>query len=263
MAYGRDVKGSKIGGGCRALSGTSVASPVVAGAVTLLASTVPEARRGELLNPATMKQALVEGAERLPGLNLFEQGAVRAHMSKETFHHHRRLQISVCMHACYVGHIPSYLSQQCLQCGKRDGDDCNEQFVQGKLHLAKSKAVLDTAKPRVSVVPASLDLTDCPYMWPYCLQPLYAGAQPVIFNATVLNGLGVYGEFSRVPSWTPTDDGGNLLDVVITQSEALWPWTGHVSLFFRVKESGASFSGDAHGRVDFEVTSPPRRGEKV
>ena len=38
VAYGRDVMGSKIAGGCRSLSGTSVASPVVAGAVTLLAS---------------------------------------------------------------------------------------------------------------------------------------------------------------------------------------------------------------------------------
>jgi membrane-bound transcription factor site-1 protease len=76
MAYGRDVRGSKIGDGCRALSGTSVASPVIAGAVALLASTIPEGRRDELLNPASMKQALVEGAQRLPGLNLFEQGAV-------------------------------------------------------------------------------------------------------------------------------------------------------------------------------------------
>ena len=33
VAYGRDVMGSRITGGCRSLSGTSVASPVVAGAV--------------------------------------------------------------------------------------------------------------------------------------------------------------------------------------------------------------------------------------
>jgi subtilisin family serine protease len=78
MAYGKDVKGSRIGGGCRSLSGTSVASPVVAGAVTLLASTIPEEKRAQLLNPATMKQALIEGATRLPGLNVFEQGGVRA-----------------------------------------------------------------------------------------------------------------------------------------------------------------------------------------
>ena len=45
VAYGRDVMGSRIQGGCRSLSGTSVASPVVAGAVCLLASVVPEARR--------------------------------------------------------------------------------------------------------------------------------------------------------------------------------------------------------------------------
>jgi membrane-bound transcription factor site-1 protease len=45
MAYAKDVTGSKITAGCRSLSGTSVASPVVAGAVCLLASTVPEERR--------------------------------------------------------------------------------------------------------------------------------------------------------------------------------------------------------------------------
>ena len=57
--------------------GTSVASPVVAGAVCLLASTVPEAQRWKLLNPASMKQALVEGADRLIGMNAYEQGAGR------------------------------------------------------------------------------------------------------------------------------------------------------------------------------------------
>lgn len=45
MAYAKDVTGSKIQDGCRSLSGTSVASPVVAGAVCLLASTVPEDKR--------------------------------------------------------------------------------------------------------------------------------------------------------------------------------------------------------------------------
>ena len=148
------VQGSRINGGCRSLSGTSVASPVVAGAVSaaalpaisrplgngpptgccscsgrfcrpngcwsqwvlvpmgagsngcwsqwvllrrlrrppshppahatpatpaphcqvcLLASVVPEERRWAVLNPASMKQALVEGAVRLPRLNMYEQ----------------------------------------------------------------------------------------------------------------------------------------------------------------------------------------------
>jgi membrane-bound transcription factor site-1 protease len=78
VAYGRDVMGSKIQGGCRSLSGTSVASPVVAGAVTLLASTVPIEKRWDILNPASMKQALVEGATRLEGSgdrSMYAQGA--------------------------------------------------------------------------------------------------------------------------------------------------------------------------------------------
>ena len=31
--------------------------------------------KGGILNPASMKQALVEGAMRIPGINLYEQGA--------------------------------------------------------------------------------------------------------------------------------------------------------------------------------------------
>lgn len=80
VAYGREVIGSKISTGCKSLSGTSVASPVVAGAVCLLASVVPEKDRWQLLNPASMKQALVEGASRLPGPNMFEQGAGRLNL---------------------------------------------------------------------------------------------------------------------------------------------------------------------------------------
>lgn len=45
VAYAKDVTGSRITSGCRSLSGTSVASPVVAGAIALLASTLPEDRR--------------------------------------------------------------------------------------------------------------------------------------------------------------------------------------------------------------------------
>ena len=72
VTYGSGVYGSSSDGRCRQLSGTSVASPVVAGAVALLASGV--LHRGNLINPASMKQALMASARRLPGVNMFEQG---------------------------------------------------------------------------------------------------------------------------------------------------------------------------------------------
>jgi len=77
VAYGRDIMGSKISSGCKSLSGTSVASPVVAGVVCLLVSVIPESDRKNILNPASMKQALVEGAAKLAGPNMYEQGAGR------------------------------------------------------------------------------------------------------------------------------------------------------------------------------------------
>ncbi|CAI6348863.1 unnamed protein product [Macrosiphum euphorbiae] len=72
VSYGTDVHGSSVSGGCRTLSGTSVASPVVAGAVTLLTSGI--LAQGKVVNPASMKQALLASSQRLPGVNMFEQG---------------------------------------------------------------------------------------------------------------------------------------------------------------------------------------------
>ncbi|KXZ49150.1 hypothetical protein GPECTOR_23g78 [Gonium pectorale] len=209
MAYAKDVMGSKIGGGCKALSGTSVASPVVAGAVALLASTVlpsqPE-RRWSVLNPASMKQALVEGAVRLPNLNIFEQGS-------------------------------------------------------GRINLPNSMALLRSYTPRASVIPAALDLTDCPYMWPFCRQHLYSGALPVIFNATLLNGQGVVGRLEGPPVWRPSDEGGAHLAVTFEWSDVLWPWSGHLALYIRVRESGSEYEGPAAGVVEATVVSPPGPGE--
>ncbi|KAL6773706.1 hypothetical protein ACKKBG_A22150 [Auxenochlorella protothecoides x Auxenochlorella symbiontica] len=131
VAYGKDVRGSHMREGCRSLSGTSVASPVVAGAVGLLASTM-RSKAGGRLNPAAMKQALLRGAARLPGVPAAEQGA-------------------------------------------------------GRIDLAAAAAALAELEsaPRASVHPEALDLADCPYMWPYCGQPLYAEAMPTLVNLTI------------------------------------------------------------------------------
>lgn len=81
IATGQHVLGPKGGGTngeCSGLTGTSVASPVVAGAAALLASTVEPAKRRNLVNPASMKQVLVESARKVTGgagAGVFEQGA--------------------------------------------------------------------------------------------------------------------------------------------------------------------------------------------
>uniref|UniRef100_J3MBK0 Uncharacterized protein n=1 Tax=Oryza brachyantha TaxID=4533 RepID=J3MBK0_ORYBR len=206
VAYSRDIMGSKISTGCKTLSGTSVASPVVAGVVCLLVSVIPEDRRKSILNPATMKQALVEGASRLSGPNMYEQGA-------------------------------------------------------GKIDLWQSYEILKNYQPRASIFPNMLDFTDCPYFWPFCRQPLYAGAMPVVFNATILNGMGVIGYVKDPPVWQPSEDVGNLLSVHFTYSDVIWPWTGYLALHLQVKDEGYQFSGIISGNVTLSIYSPAAHGE--
>jgi hypothetical protein len=44
-------------------------------------------------------------------------------------------------------------------------------------------------------------------------------------------------------------------------SEQLWPWSGYLALYLRVKDEGADFLGTASGTVSFTVVSPPGPGE--
>lgn len=206
VAYSRDIMGSKISTGCKTLSGTSVASPVVAGVVCLLVSVIPEDKRKSILNPASMKQALVEGASKLLGPNIYEQGA-------------------------------------------------------GKLDLWQSYEILENYQPRASVFPNKLDFADCPYFWPFCRQPLYAGAMPVVFNTTILNGMGVIGYVKDPPVWQPSEDVGNLLSIHFTYSDVIWPWTGYLALHMQVKDEGSQFSGIISGNVTLSIYSPAAQGE--
>ncbi|XP_026479384.1 LOW QUALITY PROTEIN: membrane-bound transcription factor site-1 protease-like [Ctenocephalides felis] len=207
VTYGTGVRGSSIKGGCRSLSGTSVASPVVAGAVTLLASGFLKDNR-DIINPATMKQALVLSAKRLRHGNMFEQG-------------------------------------------------------HGKLNLVKAYQFLKNYVPRATLSPSYIDLTECPYMWPYCTQPLYYGAMPTIVNVTILNGMGVTGQVVEGPTWHPyTSQNGLILNISLTHSNVLWPWSGWLSVTFSVSPEGIDFSGHCRGHISLTIQSPPGIGEK-
>ena len=72
VTYG-EFWGKAPRGGCQHQWGTSVACPVVVGVLALLLSELPPARRALLLNPAAIKQVLVEAAEPMPRISHMEQ----------------------------------------------------------------------------------------------------------------------------------------------------------------------------------------------
>ncbi|KAL4234848.1 Membrane-bound transcription factor site-1 protease [Mactra antiquata] len=207
VTFGSAVRGSALKSGCRSLSGTSVASPVVAGAVSLLYSSVLD--RVDVINPASMKQALIVSARRLPdsNVNMFEQG-------------------------------------------------------HGKLDLVKAYQTLRTYKPQASLSPSYFNLLECPYMWPYCSQPLYYSGMPVILNVTILNGMGVSGKIVDKPIWEPyRQHFGDYLDIAVSYSKTLWPWSGYLAVSISVSKTAAKWEGIAQGQVTLTVESPPEGDE--
>lgn len=75
--------------------------------------------------------------------------------------------------------------KQCLMSSaSRLYDNTANIFEQGhgKLNLLRAYQQLKSYEPHASLSPSYLDMTECPYMWPYCSQPLYYGAKPLIVN---------------------------------------------------------------------------------
>lgn len=122
--------------------------------------------------------------------------------------------------------------------------------------------VLTSYQPQASLSPSYIDLSECQYMWPYCTQPLYHGAMPTIVNVTILNGMGVSGRVVGPPTWSPyTPQHGHLLDVALTHSDLLWPWSGWLAVSIQASAAAASFDGVAQGHISVTVESPAEDGE--
>ncbi|GMT33116.1 hypothetical protein PFISCL1PPCAC_24413 [Pristionchus fissidentatus] len=206
VSYGASVLGSALDGGCRVLSGTSVASPVVSGAVALMLSGIEDRA---LWNAGVVKQALLEGAVRISdsAASIFEQGA-------------------------------------------------------GSVDLLASFKFMRKYKPQVTLFPSHLDSLDCPYLWPFCADPLYAGALPKIINITIISGLSVSSRIEEPPVWEPfSTESANVLRISITYSAQIWPWTGFMALFLSVNSEYSSYTGNVSGRIRLTVVSD-HLGEK-
>ncbi|XP_012267422.2 membrane-bound transcription factor site-1 protease [Athalia rosae] len=215
VTYGSGVRGSALQGGCRTLSGTSVASPVVAGAVALLASgfltnsgSSSQGLNQRKVTPASMKQALLGSARRLPGVGMFEQGA-------------------------------------------------------GRLDLLRAFHFLRSYRPIATLSPSYIDLTECQYMWPYCTQAIYHTGMPTIVNVTIINGLGVSGHVASV-KWHPyaRDGNGERIEVALTHSDVLWPWSGWIAIAITVPATASNWQGIAQGHISLRIESPPGEGEQ-
>lgn len=180
VTYANNLYGTQINNGCKVLSGTSVASPVVTGIVTLLSSIIQDRTlRKTMINAAFIKQVLTHTAKHIDHSNIFEQGF-------------------------------------------------------GYIDLIAAYEYMLTTSTYVSLLPDKLDLPDCPYMWPYCTQPLYYTAMPVIVNLTVLNSISltsyILTDTITYKPYNNASEYSNILNIQYTHSNVIWPYSGWLAL---------------------------------
>lgn len=132
-----------------------------------------------------------------------------------------------------------------------------------QLNLQRSSVAMANYVPHASAIPSSISLTDCALAsgrdsnkaWPWCTQPLYFTAAPVMVNATILNGVSVHG--SIVSCEFEASENGQLLDVSFEYGE-LWPWSGWLAVTLSVVEAAEQWQGIAEGSIVLTIRSDHR-----
>lgn len=128
----------------------------------------------------------------------------------------------------------------------------------GKLNVVKAYKMMRQYRPQASSIPSYIDLTECPYFWPYCSQPIYHTGMPTIVNMTILNGLSVTGYIRTRPRWKPSlEANGNLLKMEFSYSTKLWPWSGYLAVKISVGSEAKDFYGTVEGLIQVEVEDAP------
>jgi membrane-bound transcription factor site-1 protease len=126
----------------------------------------------------------------------------------------------------------------------------------GRLDLLRAVEFAQAYTPRVTLFPEAIDFTECPYLWPYCDQPLFATAMPLVVNVTVLNGIGVSSRIVGPARWISIDS-GDMLEVHARGSEQVWPWVGWLAVSVEVSQTAqeVGWTGVASGQLVLTVVT--------
>jgi membrane-bound transcription factor site-1 protease len=242
VAYGRSLSGPshRRVHSCRRLSGTSVASPIVAGAIALIASAVPAERRRSVVNPASVKRALIASSKRLAGSSMYEQGSGLLDIvgaADEMLKIDAEWIAAVSRDDNSRSTFDSSLA--------RPGQGSYGDGVQSDWTSPTDKSLAQWSEKHellngtsaghgrgLSAVlfPGYLDLTSrgCPYMWPHCAQPLFYGMLPICINITILNPGGMKGVVDAA-EWIQGRHGHHLR-LRASKPERFWPWAGGLGI---------------------------------
>lgn len=149
---------------------------------------------------------------------------------------------------------PASMKQAYIASAKKLQDSSIFEQGAGSINLAEAADYFLHYEPVVSAHPDKLDLTSCPYFWPYCAQPIYYSAFPVIVNITILNGIDVSGTIVNI-RWLPSATHSTILKVSFHYEPLVWPWSGAFAANFEILPEGQTFDGIAEGLVEVTVNS--------
>ncbi|ETV93670.1 hypothetical protein H310_12437 [Aphanomyces invadans] len=192
------VKGLYPGGDkCRMMNGTSMAAPLATGMVALVLSQIPSIERKRFGHVGFVKGVFLQTARRLPSI------------------------WNATMRSTEAGNTWQHIYEQ--GAGSLD------------VNAALAALPLAMAAPTAVLLPSSLNLTDCPYMWPHCLQPLYHTRLPLTINITMFHPTALTSQLVGAPKWTPSSADSDILSIqTFPGSEMFWPYSGAIGVHIRV-----------------------------
>lgn len=267
LAYGDPIAGASLrSGACRSLSGTSMASPVVAGVLALVTSTLQKRlvlcdacsdpypfdfcknrsisqqhchslKRSGPRNVALMKQVLFASSTPLFPLRYSQSPIGQAGLSPYT----------VLEHSIFAQGAGLIDAPKAIEFAAMDALPKLTAFPANLFLFAHPTSLIinnDARQPLDTEATAS----ECQYMWPWCAQPIFFTGMPLKVNVTLLNSVSRVAR--RSACYALLRHSGVMakyISISVDCSERLWPHVGTATISFAVMRP-------------FEEGSGPRKG---